>query len=81
MKGNAEELIYNTKISCESMVDDLNMWKNELRNRHEGLLSRVRWLDSICYLFMGSTSIYFIFLFSSWIFSFFNGLVTSLPVG
>lgn len=81
MKGKTEELICNTKISCKSIVDDLNMWKDELRNRHEGLLSRVRSLDSICYLFMGSMSIYFLFLFISWILSFFNGLVTSLPVG
>lgn len=81
MKGNTEELIHNTKIGCKSMVDDLNMWKDELRNRHEGIISRVRWLDNICYLFMGSTSIYFIFLFISWILSFFNGLVTPPLVG
>ncbi len=75
-----EEVFSGTKRSCEDMFSDLESWTKELKERHQGLISRASFLDLICYSFMGITSIYFIIQFLSWIISIFHGSSTPPPV-
>ena len=79
-KNDMDEIFRGTKKSCKNMVSDLQTWAYELKERHQGIISRAKFLDFICYMFMGIASIYFIFLFISWILSTLNGSAPPPPV-
>lgn len=75
-KNDMDEIFRGTKKSCKNMVSDLQTWAYELKERHQGIISRARVLDFICYMFMGITSIYFIFQSVFWVINAINGFNT-----
>ena len=75
-KNDMEEIFRGTKKSCSEMFYDLQTWANELKERHQGLISRASFLDFICYSFMGVTSIFFIFQSLFWVANVINGFNT-----
>lgn len=80
-KNDMEDIFKETKKSSRNILKNLQTWENELKERHQGLISRASFLDFICYLFMGVTSIYFIFRFFCWIVSTFSGSMFPLSIG
>lgn len=80
-KNAMEEIFRGTKKGCRDLSNELETWAYKLKERHQGIVSRARFLDFICYMFMGITSIYFIFQSVFWLSGLFNGSTTPPPVG
>ncbi|MGL4606674.1 MAG: hypothetical protein ACRCU3_04350 [Eubacteriaceae bacterium] len=61
-----DSTLKETNRECEKMVRNLENWSRNLKERHNGLLSRAGFLDFICYGYMIITSGFFLSQFFSW---------------